>query len=149
MHPFMKFVVPIAAVALLPVADAAARVYKWVDEEGNVHYSQTLPPGQQGESIKDPPEVDTEAAIEELKQDQDAFTERRAQEQQRHAEEQKLAADAEEIARRCDTLRSNLAGLLDTQRIYEGEGDARRRIGEEERQARIKSTEQAIAKDCK
>ncbi len=149
MHPLMKFVVPTAVVALLSIDDAAARVYKWVDEDGNVHYSQTLPPGQQGESIKDPPKVDTEAAVEELKQDQDAFTERQAQEQQRHAEEQKLAADAAEMAKRCDTLRSNLAGLLNTQRIYEGEGDARRRIGEEERQARITSTEQAIAKDCK
>ena len=149
MHSLMKLVLPIAAAALLPVDDAAARVYKWVDEEGNVHYSQTLPPGQQAESIRDPPKVDTEDAIEELKQDQDAFAKRQAEEQKRHAEEQKLAAEAKETAERCATLRSNLDGLLNTQRIYEGEGDARRRIGEEERQARIKSTEEAIAKDCK
>jgi Domain of unknown function (DUF4124) len=38
----------------LPVL-AAAQVYRWVDEKGQVHYSQTPPPGRQAQAIVPPP----------------------------------------------------------------------------------------------
>ena len=34
----------LAVTALLVAADAAAETYRWVDENGEVHYSKTLPP---------------------------------------------------------------------------------------------------------
>ncbi len=46
---------PLAAAALLvmaPVESSLARLYKWVDEYGNVTYSERKPPGQQAEEIK-------------------------------------------------------------------------------------------------
>lgn len=33
-----------------PQQQGAKKVYRWVDEEGNVHYSESLPPNWQGES---------------------------------------------------------------------------------------------------
>lgn len=45
----MKNALPI--ILLLLAASAAGQsVYKWVDEDGEVHYSQTLPPEQAGEA---------------------------------------------------------------------------------------------------
>ncbi len=46
---------PLAAAALLvmtPVESSLARLYKWVDEYGNITYSERKPPGQQVEEIK-------------------------------------------------------------------------------------------------
>ncbi len=46
---------PLAAAALLvmtPVESSLARLYKWVDEYGNVTYSERKPPGTQAEEIK-------------------------------------------------------------------------------------------------
>lgn len=46
---------PLAAAALLvmaPVESSLARLYKWVDEYGNVTYSERKPPDQQAEEIK-------------------------------------------------------------------------------------------------
>ncbi len=46
---------PLAAAALLvmaPVEVSFARLYKWVDEYGNVTYSERKPPGQQAEEVK-------------------------------------------------------------------------------------------------
>ena len=36
-------------------SSAFAGLYKWVDDEGNVHYSQKRPPNQQFERLKAPP----------------------------------------------------------------------------------------------
>ncbi|MBI1732943.1 MAG: DUF4124 domain-containing protein, partial [Gammaproteobacteria bacterium] len=53
----------LAALAL----PAGAEMYKWVDENGNVHYTQERPPpGIEGQAIKPPPEVDTESARKQL-----------------------------------------------------------------------------------
>ncbi|HKK16999.1 MAG TPA: DUF4124 domain-containing protein, partial [Gammaproteobacteria bacterium] len=49
--------------ALLVSSNALAAMYKWVDENGEVHYTQTPPPGDiQAETIKPPPDVNTEKA---------------------------------------------------------------------------------------
>jgi len=40
---------------LLLTAIAFAGLYKWVDDEGNVHYSQKRPANQQFERLKAPP----------------------------------------------------------------------------------------------
>ena len=44
--------VALVATALLASAPSYAEVYKWTDEDGNVVYSQTPPPGQDAETIK-------------------------------------------------------------------------------------------------
>ena len=40
--------------AVLPPL-AAAQAYRWVDEKGQVHYSQTPPPGKQAQPVGPPP----------------------------------------------------------------------------------------------
>ena len=39
-------------------------IYKWVDENGEIHYSQKLPPGHEGEKMRGaPPPADDPEAI--------------------------------------------------------------------------------------
>ena len=42
-----RFATVVFAIAVVAVAPAAARVYKWVDEDGSTHYSQSKPPDRQ------------------------------------------------------------------------------------------------------
>lgn len=45
-------VVTVLAVALAASSSALARVYKWVDDEGNVQYTQSPPPDRPAETIQ-------------------------------------------------------------------------------------------------
>ena len=43
-----RFAIAVAGIAIVAaIATAHARTYKWVDEDGTTHYSQSKPPGQQ------------------------------------------------------------------------------------------------------
>jgi hypothetical protein len=124
-------------------------MYKWTDADGQVHYSQSPPPdGVQGEELKPPPKVDTESAVDELKAQQQGFDQRLEDKSKAEEEAGKTAAKAAEKARYCEQLRADLAGLQTAQRIFTGEGAERRRMGEDERQAKIKDIEAKLAKDC-
>ena len=48
----MKFLVLILAALLAMTTAAHAEVYKWVDEDGNVHFTDTPPPKQKTEEVK-------------------------------------------------------------------------------------------------
>jgi hypothetical protein len=129
---------------------AEAAMYKWKDASGQVHYTQSPPPeGVSGEAVKPPPKVDTESAVEELKSKQQGFDKRLEEKAKANDEAGKAAEKAAEKAKYCEELRKNLAGVQTAQRIFVGEGAERRRLGEEERQARIKEINEKLAKDCK
>lgn len=52
----MKMHRPLLAVLLAFAATAAtAQMYRWVDKDGRVHYTQTPPPGLQAESVRPAP----------------------------------------------------------------------------------------------
>lgn len=139
------------------VASAAAplwagTVYKWVDGEGQTHYSQSpppdLPPGEV-QQLKGPPGVDTEAARQALEADEAAFAARRAAAAEQATE--RAAAEREREARdlRCAELRASLERLRNAQRVYDTDASGQRvRLPEEDRQARIAETEARIAKEC-
>jgi muconolactone delta-isomerase len=121
-----------------------------VDENGQVHYTQTQPPaGVQGETIKPPPKVDTEGAVRDLKAREEGFTKRLDDQGKAKEEADKQAGETADKAKFCAELREELRGLQESQRIFTGEGESRRRLSEEERQARIKESQDKLDKDCK
>ena len=127
-----------------------ATTYKWKDANGEIHYTQSPPPeGVTGEKIKAPPKVDTESAVKELKDKEAGFDKRVEDKNKADADATKTADKAAQKAKYCEDLRTELSGVQSAQRIYTGEGDKRRRLGEDERQARIKSINEKLAKDCK
>jgi len=130
--------------------NAFAAMYKWVDEEGNTHYSERPPPGIETETIKPPPKVDTERALKDLEERKNKFNESE-ETRVKKAEDQEIRG--EEVAmnkRNCELARDKLAKANEQTRVYAQEKDGtRRRITEEERQERIAAAQKDIAEFCK
>lgn len=85
---------------LLPLAAGAQGLYKWVDEKGVVHYSDTPPAGKPGQklNIAPPPPLDSQApqrsrSWQEQLQDSN---ERRHQEEKQQMEARQKAREAEQ-----------------------------------------------------
>lgn len=121
----------------------AAQVYKWVDAQGTTHFGAQPPQGQTAESINTltaPAPAAPPAAP------------RAAEEDPQAAIDEKVRREvAEQASRRkdyCETMRTNLAQLQNNPRVRVKEGDEMRRIGEEERQARIAEARKLIAEEC-
>ena len=116
-------------IALLAIAmPAAADIYKWVDETGEVHYSDQPPPpnAKLKEHVKGPAPEAGEAAAAAAQPRRDAtpsatqksvaeqemeFRQRQAEREKAEAERQAQLADAETKRRNCEQARNNLAGL--------------------------------------
>lgn len=132
-----------------PLQHSLATAYKWVDGDGNTHYTQTPPPGDTpGKVINRPPKVDTEAARGEIK----ALTERADKLQAERAEKaeqrQKKLAQETERETRCQQARASRASY-ERPRVNEVMADgSRRAMGEEERQAGLARAKDLVSKLC-
>lgn len=134
---------------LLAGAVVAGGLYKWVDKDGQTHYSEFPPAGEKAEKLKPPPKVDTESAVDALKAKQEAY---KKQTEATDKAEQTTAKKDKEIQQkkqRCETARRDLERLQNAQRIYQTDKDGNRvRLNEDQRQAQIKAREKIISKDC-
>ncbi len=129
---------------------AHAGMYKWVDEEGNTHYTQSPPPDDiEAETIKPPPKVDTEGAVEsleKLEKKQEMTQKQRTREEEQEQEAEKTAA---EIQQECNAAKHRLASYQ-RPRVNKVLPDGTRVIiPEEERQAEIQKSEELVKKACK
>ncbi|MGB9429267.1 MAG: DUF4124 domain-containing protein [Gammaproteobacteria bacterium] len=108
----------LAGAGLCAVAQAD-QVYRWVDAQGNVHYSQTPPPGAVTKAklvdVEPPPPDPTG-----VQQQQKLVTSVNAA----AAEQQTAAAKAQQEAekkaqqqQRCDAARKQLQGYMETHRV--------------------------------
>lgn len=139
------------ALLLITPLSHASGIYKWVGEDGQVHYSQTAPSNTPAEQIQGapPPANDPDALRGDLERQMDAFDERRAQRNEAFAEQQKK----EEIARirqqNCETSRKNLANLRrgGNNAYMTPEGEVIR-LTDDDRASRIEAAKQAIKDNC-
>ena len=79
----MRVVALLTLLATVCLAAAGSEVYKWVDEEGNVHYSDTPPENTESERVQidaAPPPGDgaTERLLERAEQTRERLTSERA-----------------------------------------------------------------------
>ncbi len=103
-------------VLVLPVW---ADLYKWIDEKGNVHYSDQPPSGdvKKTESLKQPKsaaasEAPAAAAKPKTAAEQDMeFRKRRVEAAEAEAKAQKEAAEAEDKKRNCQRATAQVAAL--------------------------------------
>lgn len=128
---------------------ALAGTYKWVDEEGNVQYTQTPPPaGIAAETIKPPPKVDTEKAVKELEAQEEEAAKLR---QNRLDEAEKEAQANQELElqkKNCEMARARLASYEQPMVKFVQEDGTRVRATEEERQAEIAKSQEMIKEWC-
>ncbi|HTT07476.1 MAG TPA: DUF4124 domain-containing protein [Gammaproteobacteria bacterium] len=137
--------------ALICVGQATAEMYKWVDENGQVQYSQSPPPGGKAETVEPPPKVDTEQAVEELKAKEKGFDDRRKAEAKAAETDAKKEQDAAAKQKNCEAAKSNLEGMeAAPQKSFKTDAAGNRvRLTDDERQKTIADMKKIIARDCK
>ncbi len=130
----------------LPVA---AEMYKWVDEDGNVHYTQQQPPaGIKGETIKPPPPVDSDAALEQLESRQELLQEAGAA-RSKSAEEAKLAAEDKAFKEEnCRRARASVAAYSVPNALVQQPDGSRTRFTEDERLKGLADAEARVKDFC-
>ena len=152
----MNAPVRLAAITLVSALAFAApveagKLYKWVDEEGNVTYSQKRPPGQQAETLRlRSATLDSSGARERLDQ-----LNERAAEQQKDRDFAENSATAsrereERMANNCKIARENMRILKTTSRIQDKDANGEPYyLDEAGIQAKIAQTQKQIDNNCK
>lgn len=126
-------------------------MYKWVDKEGNTHYTQQPPPaGIESEKLNPPPAFDSSEAVKTLEEQQEYLdTEREKREKHKKAL-QRAADDKARLKKNCDSNRARLKSLTDKPRVMSVQADGSViRLTEEKRQEEIAKAEKAIKEFCK
>ncbi len=125
----------IIAFGLLSVgATQAATLYKWTDEEGNVHYSQTRPEETKADrmQIKDSKKPQQKQEEESVEPPENAGQDPR-----------KLEARK----RNCDIARANMEVYKNSERIKKPDGTVVT-LSDEMRQSKIKEAQAMIDENC-
>jgi hypothetical protein len=129
----------------------ATGIYKWIDDDGQVHYSQTPPPNKPAELIQGapPPANDPAAVSEDLQRQLDAFDERRAQRDEAFAEQKHKDEVARTKKQNCETARKNLANLRrgGNNAYMTPEGEVIR-LTDDDRAKHIEDAKQGIRDNC-
>lgn len=144
-HHLLAFLV---ATGAMSVADA--RVYKWVDDEGNVQYSQTKPRDREAQTVNTLPSGTTDDnARRQLDSLRDkADTARKDREFARDYGADTQARD-ERLRKNCETARENLRILETASRIQDTDAQGNRYfLDEASKQAKIDETRRQIEDNC-
>lgn len=143
------------ALLFVLVFNAHAQVYKWVDQDGNVQYTDQPPPS--GAAVGDekklniktppPPPVDNQASAgETLEEKMQAFKERRDAEQQAEAKQQ---VEATENNKRCVSAQGQLKIFRESPRLTFPDGQGGIVYADDEmRQKKIAEAQNNIATYC-
>ncbi|MGB5180421.1 MAG: DUF4124 domain-containing protein [Gammaproteobacteria bacterium] len=163
MNPFYPSLVPgrrlqaaaLFVTTLLLQSTVYAEIYKWADDSGEIHYTQTPPPtGIASQVIEGapPPSESPETIRQEqqkLQQRLDAMEERRAERENQKALERQRRKLDDISEKNCITAKNNLAKLHQggIKRYLTPEGEVIR-LTEEERVRRITEAQNQVDKYC-
>jgi hypothetical protein len=145
---------PLAVAVLLamaPVESTSARLYKWVDEYGNVTYSERKPPGQQAEEIR----VRTAPISSETAREQLDSLKEKANLQQKDRDLVKSVSqdnqnEAEVFKKNCEIARQNRTVLEHSSRVVGKDGQGKSYfLDEDEIRAKLKKSYEQIERYCK
>jgi hypothetical protein len=142
----------LALATLLAAAAAHGQVYRWVDEQGKVHYGERPPSGAKAKAVDEkpapPPGAPAPKASPDAAQQERDFQRRRMEREQREAREQKAA---EKARQQCERERTRLAQLRNVRRIQSGvdEKGNLRYLSDAERADAIASQEAAVGRACR
>jgi len=131
-----------------PLTGAQAQAYKWVDENGQVHYGQQPPVRGKAESVPLPSRRADSGALEDLRQRNDAATRSRQDSADAAAQQQAEAERARMRNEACSKMRANLDVLQTRNRVRELKGAEYVSLSREEQQSRIEDLQQQIGEHC-
>ena len=135
--------------AALTTPSVQGTVYKWQDEDGKVHYTQTPPADAEFEIISPlSPPKGAGQPDERLKQQLKGFEERRQTRNESEQERATAQQNAQIKQQNCEAARANLTMLQSRGQIRLKEGDTYRILPEEERQEKISEAKRQIEEHC-
>ena len=124
----------------------AAKIYKWVDEQGITHFTERPPQDRESTTITTTSAPANSATV------KAPITSTKITDPEQAAIDAKVkrqvAAEEAERQRVCNIYRNNLAQMEQNPRVRVEENGQMRRIGEEERQQRMADTRKAISENC-
>lgn len=140
--------------SILPIIGATAPIYKWIDANGLIHYTQEPPnqvkaeiftpkltPGLSAEQVED--------VINNLNKKSEDDKEKRNKEKAEQAKAQEKRAETEAKANRCTKAREQLETLHNSRRVTvkDDKGEFRH-VDDDERAKFIKQMEKIIQENC-
>ncbi|MCU7960926.1 MAG: DUF4124 domain-containing protein [gamma proteobacterium symbiont of Bathyaustriella thionipta] len=144
----LKYLLAATLIVLLPLS-AHAKMYKWVDENGQTIYSQTPPAGQAVEIIKaapPPPPSSNQSPTNDLLQRAADLQEDRELAKQKAAKQKQ---EAQQNKANCEAARHNMSGLNGPpNRLYRLNGEYTR-LTPEQRVSEKEKMQKNIKKFCK
>ena len=154
-HGWLRITALLVTLLFLQSPALGGAIYKWKDASGEIHYTQTPPPGGisaeiiQGTAAPAGSQKAIHADQKKLQQQLDAFDERRTGQQQDQAREKERKEISEINEKNCIASKNNLARLQQggNRRFLTPDGEVVR-YTEEERQQRITDTRAQIEEYC-
>jgi hypothetical protein len=141
----------ITLLSLLFAASSHAGLYKWTDDKGQVHYSDTQPDKEKAQQLN--PTTSLPSGVE---KEQSAFdkqvedmNKRLAEEKKQQQEADKKAEEQEMIKKRCQTLRENMQVLVTKNRASKIVDGKRVIIPYEERVEKMEKIRKEMDEFCK
>ena len=129
----------------------SAEIYKWVDDEGNIHYGEKPPSvntKEEVKTIKIRDNVDTQRAAEALNKKSKSLNDRSEERKKEKTDTLNEKKELEENIMRCEQAKKQLANYQHPKvNVKESDGTYRA-LGEEERQAGLKKSEELVKKAC-
>lgn len=127
----------------------ATKIYKWVDENGQIHYSSTKPVNQEVETVKvrKGPKVTAKTATNASDENQQSPTE--DDEAEAAAKKQLAAVDVVNRKKQCDLARDNYNALNASIRVVRtNEKGEKVRMSDEERVSALATAQKGIDQYC-
>ena len=141
----------IAFILLFINFPSIAEMYKWVDENGNTHYSQSPPVSSDVnvETIAPLPPVDTSNAQQDLQQTVEKAKSLREERLVAKENKEKEENDKQQLKERCQQLKERLYSLQVRPRANKKDAEGNLvRMTEDERQEDITKTKTEIKEKC-
>ena len=133
---------------LLSPLSAGAQAYRWVDDKGQVHYSQVPPPGRSAQSVGPPPPSAAAPNQDSLNQ---SLADKNAAEPEKRAEAERLSQAEAQREQQCRQAREQLTYMEAKTARRLGTTDEQgnvSRVTEEQFQARRAELQQVISERC-
>lgn len=148
-----KFLVLVITAAALTTSAFAGEIYKYVDENGNVHYVDR-PTGESGEERLDVSYSGTSsetvtAQVQKRRDYMSALEEARTDAKSQREAEAQARAEMEQRAAKCQEHRARLESYLQSRRLFrENAAGEREYLDEEQTMEARRKVEEAIQENC-
>ena len=138
----------IAAIFFISAPAFAEKVYKWVDEAGNIHYSDIKPNAQNVEDVKVRGSSSSASGGSDVLGKANAIDEQKSAELEKKAAEMQEETKKRETQAQCQAIQDNLNKMRDSSRVKVSENGELRYLTPEEIAERRKSYQEMYKAHC-